>query len=198
MNIKTISVIAVLSTLTGCASLSYQTSVESEKVSNGYRCDIKEKVSTTSGNTTYQLINLISEEVDKRSECKAENFTQKAYMRYIFVDSVSGQKEYGSQFAYRRENGSYGFMDNWIDLKAIYKDLEKEELVSFAETLPYAYEEDVNTQDYAYWSKSYRNNANNEYIFLRNNGDEGLIRTVNSGSGSIEQCSTDGESWTDC
>ncbi|MFQ3229545.1 hypothetical protein [Reinekea sp.] len=198
MQLKLFAAITAFLALTGCASLTYQATVEPEKIATGYRCDIKEKVSTTSGTTTYQLINLISEEVEEKSQCKAENFTQKAYMRYIFVDSISGQKEYGSQFAYRRENGSYGFMDNWIDLKAIYKDLEQDELINFAESLPYHYEDDVNTSDYAFWSKSYRNNANNEYIFLRNDGDTGLKRTVHNGSSSVEQCSSDGVTWSDC
>lgn len=198
MKLKLLVTVTAFSALTGCASLTYQATVEPEKIATGYRCDIKEKVSTTSGTTTYQLINLISEEVEEKSQCKAENFTQKAYMRYIFVDSVSGQKEYGSQFAYRRENGRYGFMDNWVDLKAIYKDLDQDELISFAESLPYRYEDDVNTSDYAFWSKSYRNNANNEYIFLRNDGDNGLKRTVHNGSSSVEQCSSDGVTWSDC
>ena len=198
MDLKLLSVATVSLILTGCASMTYQATVEPEKIATGYRCDIKEKVSTTSGTTTYQLINLISENVDNKSQCKAENFTQKAYMRYIFVDTLNGQKEYGSQFAYRRNNASFGFMDNWIDLKAIYKDLDKDELINFAENLPYHYEDNVNTVDYAFWSKSYRNNATNEYIFLRNNGDSGLIRTVNNGSNSVEQCSSDGNVWIDC
>ena len=198
MKLKLLATITAFSTLTGCASLTYQATVEPEKIATGYRCDIKEKVSATSGNTTYQLINLISEEVKEESQCKPENFTQKAYLRYILVDSVSGQKKYGSQFAYRRENGRFGFMDNWVDLKAIYKDLDRDKLINFAENLPYRYEDEVNTSDYAFWSKTYRNSANNEYIFLRSNGDSGLKRTVRNGNSSVEQCSTDGVTWTDC
>lgn len=198
-----IVLIAASVVISSCTSLSYTTSVEPEKRSNGYLCDIKEKVSAVANGQRYELYNLISETVTERGECKAENFTEKATMRYIIIEKETASKTTSAQFAFRRNNGEFGQLENWIDLKSKYKDLDKNELIAFGETLPYQFENNESltpSQPFglAFWSKFHRDKINNQSTFLRNT-DRGFQRTITNSQGDrTEECSVDAIDWSDC
>jgi hypothetical protein len=197
---RLVALTAAFSLVTGCASLTYRASVEPEARGDDYLCDIKEIVTAKKGSTEYELVNLISETVSKKSDCKAENFTQKAYMRYLFVNQTKGTKSYTSQLAFRRENGSFGVLDNWVDLKPIYRDLDPQVLIDYAETLPYGFDKtpEVLEADVAFWFKTQSSSANDNRVWLQS-FDDGAKRTeFKNGSESSVQCSDDGVLWEDC
>jgi len=200
MHIKLIASLAAAGFLTACSSLTYTTSVEPEPISGGYLCDIKEKVTTSAKGKTYELVNLISEKVVNKKDCRADQFRQKAYMRYIFVKVTDASAEYNSQLAFRRVDGSFGALDNWLDLKDIYKDLESKDLVHYAETLPYGFNlvAETDNAEPAFWFKTRDSKKNGSRTWLQNYQD-GYKRTDFSPTGiKTEQCSSDGLRWSDC
>jgi hypothetical protein len=192
--------LAVAGLMSACSALTYTNSVEPEPIADGYQCDIKEMVTTSARGKTYELVNLISEKVVNKEDCRAEKFTQKAYMRYIFVKKTNASAEFNSQLAFRRENGSFGVLDTWIDLKNIYKDLEPELLVNYAESLPYDFSlvSETDAAEPAFWFKTRNSKKDSSRTWLQNYQD-GYKRTEFSVSGTqTEQCSADGVLWADC
>jgi hypothetical protein len=200
MNCKLLVALATTGLMTACSSLTYTRSVEPEPIPEGYLCDIKEMVTTSARGKTYELVNLISEKVANKEDCRAEQFTQKAYMRYIFVKKTNASAEFNSQLAFRRENGSFGALDTWIDLKEIYKDLEPELLVEYAESLPYDFSlvTETDAAEPAFWFKTRNSKRDSSRTWLQSYQD-GYKRTEFSASGTqTEQCSADGQLWADC
>ncbi|EAR11307.1 hypothetical protein [Reinekea blandensis] len=189
-----------LLTLTGCSGLSYRATVEPEARGDGYLCDIKEFVSITEGGTKYELVNLISEQVSNRQDCKAEQFTQKSHMRYIFVSNTQGSTRYFSQLAFYRNNGEFGALEDWVDLKPIYKDLEPQLLIDYAQTLPYGFDQTAETihSEADFWFKSRSIGTGVKKTWIQSH-DDGAKRTDFNADGSQTiQCTSDGITWADC
>jgi hypothetical protein len=159
----------------------------------GYYCSASEQISFEKDDIKYQLTNIPKFIfVEAMSECTVN--LEVPLDRIHMVSFSENDMDYFAEFHFREANPEFMSLPDWINMKDKAQQLNATELIEHLSILPKGWDEHVSI-DASLWRKR----MNNSSVQIDKNSLGEWTKATRQDDGTmINECSTDGEIWTNC